>query len=235
MKVQVIGKGNVGTQFARIFGVKPIPPRTLEGLTDDADLYIIAVSDSAVEEVAKNLPKVDGVVVHTTGSVPMNVLKNIDCKGYGVLYPFQTISKKRPLDAKDIPLLIEACNPETEKFLANTAKKFGFQQIQQADSKKRGIVHLTGTFACNFTNAMIAISQKILREAGIEEAIVNPLIAETFEKIKAIPAKEAQTGPAIRKDYPTMQKHTVLLEAMGLNSEKDIYNVISDYIVNEKA
>lgn len=234
MKVQVIGTGNVGTQFARIFRTDPISPRTLAGLTDDADLNIIAVSDSAVEELAKKLPRVDGVVVHTTGSVLMDVLKSIDCKGYGVLYPFQTISKQRPLEAKDIPLLIEACNPETERFLTNTAARFGFQQIQSADSKKRGIVHLTGTFACNFTNAMIAISQKILKETGIDEEIVNPLIAETFRKIKTIPAKEAQTGPAIRNDYPTMKKHEDLLEAMGLISEKDIYNVVSDYIMTEK-
>lgn len=235
MKVQVIGRGNVGTQFARIFGVKPIPPKTLEGLDNDADLYIIAVSDSAVEEVAKNLPKVDGVVVHTTGSVPMDVLSQVDCKGYGVLYPFQTISKQRQLDAKDIPLLIEACNEETAGFISDIAQKHGFEKIQMADSKRRGIVHLTGTFACNFTNAMIAISQKILNEAGINEDVVNPLIAETFEKIKSIPARDAQTGPAIRKDYPTLRKHSALLDAMGMDSEREIYKVISDYIISEEA
>lgn len=235
MKVRVIGRGNVGTQFARIFGVEPIPPRTLEGLRDDADLYIIAVSDSAVEEVAKKLPKVAGIVVHTAGSVPMNVLKQIECGGAGVIYPFQTISKQRPLDAKDIPLLIEASDTETAEYIIDIVKKYGFEKIQLADSKRRGIVHLTGTFACNFTNAMISIGQKILEQAGIDKEILEPLIAETFEKAKGRPAKEVQTGPAIRKDYPTMLKHTGLLEAMGLKSEKDIYKVVSDYIMTEKA
>lgn len=233
MKVQVIGKGNAGTQFARIFGAETIPPRTLEGLNDDADLYIIAVSDSAVEEVAKKLPKVKGTVVHTTGSVPMDALRHVDCKGYGVLYPFQTISKQRPLEAKDIPLLLEANNEETADFLKKTATECGFENVEMADSKKRGIVHLTGAFACNFTNAMIAISQKILNKADINREIVMPLIAETFEKIQTIPAKDAQTGPAIRKDYPTMRKHEALLEAMDMNLEKDIYKVISNYIMTE--
>ena len=234
MKAQVIGKGNVGTQFARIFAVKPIPPRTLEGLDDEADLYIIAVSDSAVEEVAKKMPKVKGIVVHTTGSVPMDVLKGIDCKGYGVMYPFQTISKMRPLEAKDIPLLLEANNDETANFLKETAKEYGFENAEMADSKKRGIVHLTGAFACNFTNAMIAISQKILKEADINPEIAMPLIAETFEKVKSIPAREAQTGPAARKDYPTLKKHEALLEAMDMNIEKEIYKVVSDYIMTQK-
>lgn len=234
MKAQVIGKGNVGTQFARIFSVKPIPPRTLEGLDDEADLYIIAVSDSAVEEVAKKMPKVNGVVVHTTGSVPMDVLKSIDCKGYGVMYPFQTISKMRPLEAKDIPLLLEANNKETLDFLEKAVKEYGFENVEIADSKKRGIVHLTGAFACNFTNAMIAISQKILKEANINPEIAMPLIAETFEKVKSIPAREAQTGPAARKDYPTLQKHEALLEAMDMGPEKEIYKVVSDYIMTQK-
>ena len=52
MKVAVIGTGNVGTQFARIFKTEPISPRTLENMPSDADLYIISVSDSVVREIA---------------------------------------------------------------------------------------------------------------------------------------------------------------------------------------
>ena len=232
MKIEVIGRGNVGTQLANIFGIKTTPPRSLEGLADNADLYVIAVSDSAVEEVAKNMPKVSGIVVHTTGSVPMDILKDVECKGYGVLYPFQTISKQRQLESKDIPLLVEACDSATADFIIKVAQDYGFKKIQMADSKKRGIVHLTGTFACNFTNAMIAISQKILKENGIDGSIINPLVAETFEKIKDIPAKDAQTGPAVRKDLPTMQKHLSLLESMEMQKESELYTLISDYIVN---
>ncbi len=234
MKVEVIGRGNVGSQFARIFGVEAVPPRTLEGLRDDADLYVISVSDSAVEEVATKLLKVKGIVVHTTGSVAMDVLKNVDCKGYGVMYPFQTISKQKPLKAKDIPLLIEANNVETLDFLRSAAVSAGFDKIEEADSKKRGIVHLSAAFACNFTNAMVAIGDKILEEAGIEREILKPLIAETFEKLKSMPAKDAQTGPAIRKDYPTLSKHIKLLKDMGMPREEAIYQLMSDYISNER-
>lgn len=231
MKIEVIGKGNVGSQFARIFGIKPIPPHTLDGMSRDADLYIIAVSDSAVEEVAKKMPQVKGVVVHTTGSVPMDVLENVDCKGYGVLYPFQTISKLRPLPPSSIPLLVEASDDETALFITETAREYGFDKIQLADSDKRGKIHLAGTFACNFTNAMIAISQKILNENGIDTDIVNPLIAETIEKLKTIPAGNAQTGPAIRKDIKTLEKHLALLGKMNMTDESKIYTDISEYIM----
>lgn len=234
MKVSVIGTGNVGIQFAHIFNTHTISSRTLDGLPTDCDLYIISVSDSAVAEVASKMPQVEGFVVHTTGSVAMDVLKKIDCHGYGVLYPFQTISKKRPLEASAIPLLIEGNNRSTTELLKSIAMKHGFTHIEEADSDKRRKIHLTGTFACNFTNAMIAISQQILSDCGIDKNIINPLLGETIDKLKTLPASDAQTGPAARKDIATIKKHLQLLDDLGMKRESEIYTVVSDYIMNKK-
>lgn len=234
MKVAVIGTGNVGTQFARIFKTEPIPARTLDRLPLDADLYIICVSDSAVKDVADKLPEVTGTVVHTTGSVPMDVLKDVRCGGFGVLYPFQTISKGRPLPPSSIPLLVEASDEETLRRIEECAKKYGFDRIERADSEKRRRVHLCGTFACNFTNAMIGISQKILSESGIAPEIIQPLVEETVEKLRSLPASEAQTGPAARKDHTTLYLHKSLLKGVGMQEEADIYDIISDYIMSRK-
>lgn len=234
MKVAVIGTGNVGTQFARIFGSDPVSPRTLEGLPMDADLYIISVSDSAVKEVAEKMPAVNGIVVHTTGSVAMDALSEVRCKGYGVMYPFQTISRARPLPPSRIPLLIEGSDDKTLERIKECARIYGFTQIQNADSEKRRKVHLCGTFACNFTNAMIGISQKILTESGIDTCIINPLVEETVEKLRTIPAKEAQTGPAVRKDHPTLLSHKSLLDTLGMDKELEIYDVISEYIMSRE-
>lgn len=234
MKVAVIGTGNVGTQFARIFGTEAISSRSLEGLPYDADMYIIAVSDSAVSEVASRMPEVKGIMAHTTGSVPMEVLAGVKCKGYGVLYPFQTISKARPLPPSSIPLLAEACDEDTLEIIEACAREYGFDRIQRVDSEKRRKVHLCGTFACNFTNAMIGISQKILSETGIDTAIINPLVEETIAKLRDLPAKEAQTGPAARKDLSTLLAHKTLLKDLDMNEEADIYDIISEYIMRAK-
>lgn len=231
MKTEVIGTGNVGTQFARIFGVDPISSRTLDGLSTNADLYIIAVSDNAVKEVAENLPKLEGIVVHTTGSVPIDTLNSIECKGYGVMYPFQTLSKVRPLPPEKIPLLLEASDPDTLEKIRRMALQAGFSKIEMADSEKRRKVHLTGTFACNFTNAMIAISQQILDDCGINRSIINPLVEETIEKLETLSAKEAQTGPAVRKDTSTLSKHLDLLNYLKMHQEAEIYKAVSEYIM----
>ncbi len=232
MKVAVIGTGNVGTQFARIFGVEPISSRTLAGLPEDADLYIISVSDSAVAEVAAKLPRVKGIVVHTTGSVPMEVLSQVECKGYGVMYPFQTISRLRQLSPDKIPLLLEASDSKTLEEIKSIAESAGFSNIAFADSEKRRKVHLTGTFACNFTNAMMAISQQILSDCGIDKDIIRPLVEETIEKLKTLPAKDAQTGPAVRNDISTLNAHLELLKMLGMKEEAEIYNAVSNYIIS---
>src|SRR5438045_4142225 len=59
----------------------------------NADLYILAVSDIAVEEVFQELQLSDKTVVHTAASVPLNVLKG-KTKHYGVLYPLQSLKKE---------------------------------------------------------------------------------------------------------------------------------------------
>lgn len=232
IRAEVIGRGNVGTTLARIFGVCPVSSRTLEGLNKDADLYIIAVSDTAVEDVASRLPKLDGVVVHTTGSVGIEALKATTSAGYGVLYPFQTISKQRELEARDIPLLIEACDQATEELIIRAAEAFGFDKIQRANSEKRRLIHLAGVFANNFCNAMIGISQRILESNGIDKSIINPLIAETIEKVSNMNADEAQTGPAARNDRNTIRTHRNMLKNLGMSEADEIYGRITDLIMS---
>lgn len=235
MRTAVIGTGNVGTQFAEIFGTECIPSRSLDRLPEDADLYIIAVSDSAVRDVAEQLPAVRGIVVHTTGSVSIDALQNVKCGGRGVFYPFQTISKRRPLSSSSIPILIEADCEETALFLENAARIHGFTDISRADSDMRRKVHLAGIFVSNFPNAMISIAQKIIEECGIDEKIVNPLVSETIEKLKSLPAREAQTGPAMRKDIPTIEKHLTILQDHGMKDEAEIYEIVSRYIISHMA
>ncbi|MDE6340989.1 MAG: DUF2520 domain-containing protein [Muribaculaceae bacterium] len=232
MKVAVIGKGKVGTQLARIFHTRPIDSRTLEGLDPDAGLIVIAVSDSAVKEVAGKLRCPASIVVHTSGSVPKDALRDVECRGYGVFYPFQTISKARDLTPDRIPLLLEAGDADTLRVLAETAAEYGFKNIAEADSATRGKIHLAGVFACNFSNALMAISRDILDKCRIDHGIINPLVEETIEKLKTVPPREAQTGPAVRKDFPTMERHTALLESLGMKREREIYDLISDYIIS---
>lgn len=64
----------------------------------DADLYIIAVNDTAISDVSDKIPFSNKLVVHTSGSVAITELNNKNRKG--VFYPLQTFSKTNRLILK---------------------------------------------------------------------------------------------------------------------------------------
>ena len=57
-----------------------------------ADVYIIAVSDDAIDNVVTDLRLPGKVVAHTAASVSKEILKNVTAH-YGVFYPLQSLRK----------------------------------------------------------------------------------------------------------------------------------------------
>ena len=58
---------------------------------------------------------------------------------------------------------------------------------------------------------------------------MQPLIKETAEKIQSLSPSEAQTGPAIRKDYETIEKH---IDFLTNENQKEIYKILTKSIQN---
>ena len=86
--------------------------------------------------------------------------------------------------------------------------------IKNVNSEKRLSIHLAAVFGCNFTNALYAVSYKILENAfrKSEAKLLNPILQQSFNKMLNIGPVSAQTGPAKRNDKITMQKHIALLK-----------------------
>ncbi|MEN8120110.1 MAG: Rossmann-like and DUF2520 domain-containing protein [Bacteroidota bacterium] len=195
-------------------------------IRNEADLYIIAITD---KEIGNLISKVDFEkknVVHTAGSVPLSIFpKNIE--KFGVLYPFQTFSKKRQVDFSDIPICVEANVVEFEEFLFNFARQLS-DNVLKMNSQMRKQVHLSGVFACNFVNHLYYVAGNILSKYNIDENIIKPLIRETAEKIMDLPPLLAQTGPALRNDTESIKKHLDLLSSSP--EYQQLYKLISDGI-----
>lgn len=251
--ISIIGAGNLATQLgitlhkegylisqvysrtsksavilSKKLNAKPISD--FKKLSTDSSIYIIAVKDDAIESIAKQLKLKDKIVVHTSGSVPMNVLKKCS-KNYGVFYPLQTFSKNKTAEFKTIPICIEANNTSTSTTLQYFAKSIS-GNVQKVNSEQRKKIHLAAVFACNFSNHMYAIAESILAKNKLSLDLLKPLIEETANKIKDNKPNAVQTGPAIRKDKKTLEAHLKLL-----SKEKDlqkIYSLISGSIAKTK-
>lgn len=233
MRIAIIGGGNVATHLYRAFSVSNecdmclmVSSRTLEGLPEDADIYLIAVSDSAVSEVAGRIPLVEGIVAHTSGSVGIEAIGNRHCNK-GVFYPLQTFSKDSVLDYADIPVFVEGSDGAVADILAKAASVFS-DHVLEADSGLRRRLHVAAVFACNFTNRLFGIAEGIMGDAGLDFRLLLPLIRQSIAKLETISPAEAQTGPAVRGDLEVCRKHLEMLKSKPELCE--IYGLLSDSI-----
>ena len=216
---------NDSLHLNQVFGRSKFRPKHISDSIDyvkdfknlkTSDYYFICVNDNQISNVSEKLDYNNKIVVHLSGSTDINVLSKH--KNYGVFYPLQTFSYESELLFKEIPILIEANNKNTLLKIENLAKLLS-KKVRKMDSKKRLICHLSATVANNFSNHMIVIAEEILDKNKINKDLIKPLIFETFNKLNRMSASDAQTGPALRNDQITIDKHIKHL------SEKDFLNL----------
>ncbi len=189
----------------------------------DADIYIIAISDDAISVLSSQLKLKDKLVVHTSGNSSINALKTTNHKG--VFYPLQTFSKDKSVNFKEIPICLETERVEDYKLLEKLAASISDKNYK-IDSNQRKYIHLAAVFTNNFVNYMYKIGNDICEANDIPFEILQPLILETAKKVNNNPPAYIQTGPAVRHDYKTIDKHLQLLNGQ----EKEIYKLITQMI-----
>ncbi len=220
-------------QFAKHFHLSLVTD--YKKLDTSADVYLIAVKDEAILEVARQLEslKLKGIIAHTSGSMDINILKSASTH-IGVYYPLQTFYKGAEIDWKRTPILIESNQTKGLSLLRTIAKTVS-HHVHTVDSTKRLTLHLAAVFANNFTNALYAASYQII-ESNLtkkQAKLLNPIIQQSVVKLQKHHPLEAQTGPAKRHDKLTLQKHINLLKHKP-NLLK-VYKTMTDLIVQQQA
>ena len=239
MNVVLVGAGNVGTHLKKALEDCEhnvllawnrscgIPLSALP----KADVYIIAVKDDALSDVAEqmagNIPD-DAVVLHTAGTLPLSVIASCFTHS-GVLYPMQTFSKSQAVDMKTVPFFIEGVDEkaiEMAKYLAEDLSPI----VYELDSEQRRYLHLSAVWACNFVNHCYVQSAKVLEEIGIPFSVMLPLIDETARKVHEMTPNEAQTGPAARGD-----ETVIAMQMQLIKDEKvqELYRLMSNSIMKK--
>lgn len=232
MKVVIIGAGNVATVFGRLIvqanhQVIQVISRNIshasklaeelgcpatdspQKLTDDGDLYIAAMGDTALNQIHQSYFLADKLIVHTAGSASKDLLKTVSVN-YGVLYPLQSLRKENSQLQQDIPLLVDANSLEAiaviEKFASSISTS-----VMRADDEQRLKLHVAAVFVSNFTNHMYTLANEYCVKEAVDFRLLQPLIEETAFRLRNHLPGDMQTGPAIRKDTPTLDKHLRML------------------------
>ena len=230
--ITIIGSGNVATHLAKALHaaghqivqiwsreydhaealanqVFAEPIDQLNLLYPTADVYILAVTDDALFDLALDLRLRDALVLHTAGSVSLRVLQPISRKN-GVIWSPQTFIRDIPMDYSQLPFCIEGSSPEVEEAIRDLLQPVS-QHIFRVDTDQRQWLHLAAVMTNNFGNAINALAQDILQQHNIPFEILHPLITMTAEKIKQGGLWQQQTGPARRRDQKTIDNQRRLI------------------------
>ena len=245
MQIVIIGSGNTATvmggkmaaaghRILQVVGRSEEPAAQLaqelhcpyttswSGINREAELYVAALSDGALEGLAKELTLPGRLIVHTAGAVTRKALEGVSERN-GVLYPLQSIRKEiRPFP--EIPLLIDAARPEDLAIIETLAHTIA-TRVRQADDATRLKLHLAGTLVNNFTNFLYTLAAGYCQQENIDFSLLLPLIRETARRLEQYPPDETQTGPAIRGDKATIDRHLDLLN--NYQNIKDLYNLFT--------
>lgn len=261
LTITVAGAGNVGTFLAEeLFRagcvIRQVYSRThnhalelaakvkseaiidISKIDQDIDLIILALPDKVIPQFCQLLEKEAGispertVVASTAGSVSLGELQSSFFKS-GVIYPLQTFTRYTKPVAENIPFCIEGSDDEVISLLKQTSSLIS-RDVRDIDSQQRLVIHLAAVFACNFTNHMIAVADDILSKAKLDFSILMPLINETISRLEGNKPVQMQTGPAVRNDQNTIEKHLHLLESTEGELLRSLYALISESIVRMK-
>ena len=251
MRVLIIGAGNVATVLGRLIkaaghDIVQVVSRSMNNagvlatelgcsaaanfgeMKKDADLYIAAMSDAALNEIKENINLGDKVIVHTAGSISKDVLNAVSAN-YGVMYPLQSLNKESNCNEIKIPLLIDGNNDDTLQLIQQLADSISPMVSVMTDDNRLKL-HVAAVIANNFTNHLYSLAYDFCKKEGIDFEMLQPLIEETALRLKKHSPAEMQTGPAKRKDIITLDKHLRILNTHP--QLRSVYLKMTDSIMN---
>lgn len=207
--VQVLSRNeNHAKELAKVFKCSSGSFRSTD--YKEADVYLLAITDTALYHLDQYVQLVNKLVVHTAGSVSKEVLKNISSR-YGIIYPLQSLIKDSE-DSLEIPLLVDGSDDDTLAIIKEFSNTLS-NNVAVANDEERLKYHVAAVLVNNFTNHLFAMGDEFSKKENIDFEKLFPLIDETIRRVKTHPPQSVQTGPAIREDIYTLGKHLQILSA----------------------
>jgi len=207
-------------KIANTFGIDAI-----DDLYDfkKSDIIILAVNDDQIDDVSNQL-NIDGdtVVLHTSGTVSIEVLNKHN--NYGVLWLIETLSKEKTIPYDNITTITYYNNDKSKDVVYEIAKDISTNVHVLADAERQKM-HLAAVMANNFTNHLYTRLEEWTKSNNLNFDLLKPIIKTTVNQLLQHSPATLQTGPAVRNDVETMDKHKAMLDAFV--DTKAIYEIMS--------
>ncbi len=195
-------------------------------ITQHADLVFIATPDNAIKDTCDSISRNKGfsnkaVVLHCSGALPSTILSTAkECGAFiGSMHPLQSFASVdydyNPF--QDIIVSIEGEHHAVEAAKKVTADLGGTSITILTEAKT--LYHASAVVASNYLVTLLDLAFRLIGAAGITAPdavkVLRPLIEGTLSNIEKVGIPEALTGPIVRGDVETVEKH---VEEIGLKA-----------------
>lgn len=188
----------------------------------DAGAILIATSDAAVEPVTRKIASCRNdwsrrVVLHTCGSLAASVLEPLKQRGasVGSLHPYETIPTPEAGVRNLVGCYWAIEGDRQAKALAKRWVRVLRGTVFEIAPEAKPLYHLSAFLVCPTLVTLMDHSRKLLREAGVPHKIAAPMlerfVVQTARNFAGLGARRALTGPAVRGDWETMERHIAQL------------------------
>jgi len=223
MNIEIVGPGRAGGALAiaarhaghSVVSIRGRDSDRIDGIAamveitpGEPDLRIIAVSDSAIGDVAATCAtRAPVATVHVSGAIGVDALAPIEAAGaaIGSFHPLQTLpDPQRGADALAGSWIGITSDEPLRSLLRDFALSLGCTPFDIADVDKP-LYHAGAAAAANFTLASLGLSKRYMEHAGVPFEAVRPLVEAAVANAFAVGPEAALTGPVVRGDVATVR------------------------------
>ena len=194
----IVGRGRLGTALAvalRATGLAVDGPLGRGANAQGADAVLLCVPDAEIASAAAAVAP--GVLVgHCSGATGLDVLDGHEAFG---LHPLMTVPAAGAPAFAGAGAAVAGTTPRALAVAHELAERLGLIPTTVADAD-RAAYHAAASIASNFLVTLEGAAERLAATAGVERALLAPLVRAAVENWARLGAEQALTGPIARGD-----------------------------------
>lgn len=187
-----------------------------------ADVIWFCVPDAAIAVAAEALKGAGNwrgrVALHSSGALTSDALAELRRRGALVasVHPLMTFVRGSRPELAGVPFAIEG-----DRSAVRVAREIVLGLRGQPVSilkRNKEAYHAWGMFASPLLTALLAATERVAAAAGVRRNLARermlPILKQTLENYATLGAPQSFSGPIVRGDVETVQKHLATLRAV---------------------
>jgi predicted short-subunit dehydrogenase-like oxidoreductase (DUF2520 family) len=236
--IAIVGYGNLGRVLAATlkkhgYHVDELVRRTSKPRLA-ADVIWFCVPDKRIAECARSLANKTEwqgkIALHSSGALPASEMRALQRRGASVAsaHPLNTFVKKSKRDLAGVPFAVEG-DARAIRIVSAIARELnGNAAVIRLRPEQKPLYHAMGAFASPLLVALLANAEVVGKAAGIKDpkASLRKILQTTLDNYLAHGAAAAFSGPIVRGDTATVDKHLAALAK--LPRQRAVYRALAE-------